>query len=179
VAKPLEKQSSHTQIKICGFTCANDAVAACDLGADSIGLVFYPPSGRNVTVRQAREIVSSLPPFVVVTGLFLNAEEAFVKEVLADVPLSMLQFHGTEDADYCRSFQRPYMKSVAMKSIANDSIEGLNTYCDGYSDARGFLLDSNAAGAAGGSGETFDWNMVPQSLVAPVILAGGLDASML
>ncbi len=160
----------YTQVKICGFTRAQDAIAACDCGVDAIGLVFYPPSTRNIEVAQAAELLESLPPFVSVTGLFLNAEKSLIDKVLQRVPLSLLQFHGTESAEFCEAFDRPYIKSVAMKSVDN-----VHQYTEQYKKARGFLLDSNMAGAAGGSGDTFDWSLVPTDLPAPLVLAGGLD----
>ncbi|MEM7255828.1 MAG: phosphoribosylanthranilate isomerase [Pseudomonadota bacterium] len=161
--------SMRTQIKICGFTRAADAVQAVALGADALGLVFYPPSSRNISIERAIDIAREVAPFTSLTALFLNAERAQIESVLAKVPISLLQFHGTEEAEFCRSFNRPYIKAVPMKSV--DSVEA---YCDSYHDARGFLLDSNAAGAAGGSGKAFDWSRIPQTLPAGVILAGGL-----
>jgi len=163
---------SHTQVKVCGLTSVADAVEACDLGVDALGLVFYPPSSRNIEVQKAAGIIAELPPFVAVTGLFLNAEKSLIEKVLAQLPLSLLQFHGTESAEFCESFNRPYIKSIAMKSITD-----VHTYAEQYTRARGFLLDSNLSGAAGGSGKTFDWKKVPTDLNAPVILAGGLNGN--
>ncbi len=161
----------HTQIKICGFTSAEQARAAAQFGIDSIGLVFYPPSARFVTPESAREIAGSLPPFLSVTALFLDAQREEVQAVLDTVPVNLLQFHGAESASFCESFDRPYIKSVAMGSIAD-----VEHYCAQFASARGFLLDSNRMGAAGGSGHIFDWSLIPSALPAPVILAGGIDA---
>ena len=165
-----QQNETRTQIKICGFTRSADAERAVELGADALGLVFYPPSPRNITVAQAQDICAVLPPFTALTALFLNAERSVIKDVLAAVPVSLLQFHGTETPEFCRSFNRPWMKSVSMKSTAN-----VSDYCAAYEGARGFLLDSNIAGAAGGSGDVFDWSLVPTNIEAPLILAGGLD----
>lgn len=161
---------ARTQIKICGFTRADDAVQAVALGADALGLVFYPPSPRFISIEIAAEIAAAVAPFTCLTALFLNAERSTIEAVLSRVPISLLQFHGTEDAGFCASFNRPYIKSVPMKSVDN-----VPAYCDRYSQSRGFLLDSNAAGAAGGSGERFDWQRIPGQLNAPVILAGGIS----
>lgn len=160
----------HTQVKICGLTRVQDAVAACTYGVDALGLVFYPPSSRHITPEKAAEIVRLLPSFVTVTGLFLDEKEQVINKVLEEVPLSLLQFHGTESAEFCQSFNRPYIKSVAMKSVSN--VPG---YTAQFTGARGFLLDSNVAGGAGGSGEKFDWSRVPTKFPAPLVLAGGLD----
>ncbi len=159
-----------TQIKICGFTKSADAAQAVELGADSLGLVFYPPSPRNITINQAKAIAAAVPPFTVLTALFLNAERAAIESVLAEIPVSLLQFHGTESREFCQSFNRPWMKSVSMKSTVN-----VREYCANYDGARGFLLDSNAAGAAGGSGDVFDWSLIPVDTNVPLVLAGGLD----
>ncbi len=159
-----------TQIKLCGFTRSEDAAQAVALGADSLGLVFYPPSPRHVSIEQAVAVCDAVGPFTSLTALFLNAEVPEIEQVLAQVPVSLLQFHGTESADFCRSFGRPYIKSVPMKTVVD-----VEAYCNEYHDARGFLLDSNAAGAAGGSGSVFDWTRIPSSLLPRLILAGGLS----
>ncbi len=162
----------YTRVKICGLTSVEDALAACRCGVDALGLVFYPPSSRHVSVERAAEIVQALPSFVTVTGLFLNEEATVIDDILQRVPVSLLQFHGTESAEFCQSFNRPYIKSVAMKSVSD-----VHAYAAQFENARGFLLDSNIAGGAGGSGELFDWSRVPNGFSAPLILAGGLDCN--
>lgn len=160
------------RVKICGITSVVDARMVCAAGVDAIGLVFYPKSKRNVEITQAAEICCAVTPFVTTVGLFLDAEPAFVRKVLATVPLDVLQFHGSETPEYCRQFPRPYMKAVGMNGLAESG--GFAAYADRYPDAQGFLVDSHAPGAAGGTGETFDWTQVPQDYSKPIILAGGL-----
>ena len=92
----------NTRIKICGLTREADVDAAVAAGADAIGFVFYPPSPRYVTPERAAELARRIPPFVDVVGLFVNAEPAAVLATCASVPLNLLQFHGDEDAAYCR-----------------------------------------------------------------------------
>ncbi len=159
-----------TQIKICGFTRPADAVNAVALGADSLGLVFYPPSPRHISIEQALDIAAAVPPFTSFTALFLNADSDTIERVLERIPVNLLQFHGTESAEFCQSFNRPYIKSVSMKSTSD-----VTEYCAAYNEARGFLLDSNVAGSAGGSGDVFDWSLIPESTNVPLVLAGGLD----
>jgi len=176
----IDPATSYTQVKICGLTRVQDAVAACESGVDALGLVFYPPSSRHISVDRAAEIIRELPPFVMVTGLFLNEEKNVIDEVLEKLPLSLLQFHGTESPAFCQSFDRPYIKSVAMKSVSDVHSYAVQfTGAHGFGahgfGARGFLLDSNVSGGAGGSGEQFDWSLVPNDFPAPLILAGGLD----
>lgn len=159
-----------TRVKICGITRPQDAVVAARLGVDAIGLVFYAKSPRHVSIEQAQAICNKLPGFVSVVSLFLNPEADQVKQILEQVPIDLIQFHGTETADFCRAFDRPYIKAVGMAGQTD-----LQTRLETYPDARGLLLDSHAAGVAGGTGETFDWDNIPADLHRTIILAGGLN----
>lgn len=161
------------RVKICGITSIKDAQNVCNAGADSIGLVFYEKSPRNVSIKQATEICESLPPFVNSVGLFLDASKELVNSVLASMPLGLLQFHGSESPEYCASFNHPYIKVVGMKGI--DSFEKFDAIAKLYPDAKGFLVDSHATGKAGGTGKTFDWADTPIDYQKPIILAGGLN----
>jgi phosphoribosylanthranilate isomerase len=159
-----------TRVKICGLTRTEDVQAACASGADAIGLVFYAPSPRAVTVEQARLILLDVPPFVTVTALFVNPTVAEVQAVLAQIPaISLLQFHGDESAAFCRQFGRAYIKAIPMR----DDVD-LAQQASIYDDALGLLVDTYKPGIPGGSGESFDWHRLPQSLSKPLILAGGL-----
>ncbi len=159
-----------TRVKICGLTRAVDVQAACEAGADAIGLVFYPPSPRAVTVEQARLILLDVPPFVTVTALFVNPSVDEVQAVLAQIPaISLLQFHGDESAAFCRQFGRAYIKAIPMRDDVDLAQQALL-----YEDALGLLVDTYKPGIPGGSGESFDWHRLPQSLSKPLILAGGL-----
>ena len=160
-----------TRVKICGITRAEDALAAAALGADAIGLVFYQPSPRHVEIEQAVSVCHRLPAFVTTVALFLNADEAYVAEVLTRVPVDLVQFHGTENPAYCERFNKPYIKALGMGSLSQQDLVG---QANAFNNARGLLLDSHIQGTAGGSGEVFDWSSVPQQLKKPVILAGGL-----
>ena len=160
-----------TRVKICGITRAQDAIEAVQQGADAIGLVFYPPSPRYVAPEQAAEIVKKIPAFVSVVGLFVNATPAEIERILAIVPLDILQFHGDETPAQCRQFSKPYMKAVRVKSDTN-----LVQYAADYADAKALLLDAFAEGVPGGTGQVFDWKLIPQNLALPVVLAGGLNA---
>lgn len=160
----------HTRIKICGITRMEDACAAAAAGADAIGFVFHAASTRAVSTQTACEIAAAMPPFVARTGVFLNAEAAFIRTILADVPLDVLQFHGEEPPEFCESFGRPYLKAVA---VGGDT--DIELYMTRYPGAAGFLLDSHLPGQAGGSGTIIDWARVPLSSPRPLILAGGLS----
>jgi phosphoribosylanthranilate isomerase len=158
------------RVKICGITSVEDALAAAAAGADAIGLVFYPPSPRNVGVATAREILAALPPFVSRVGLFVNPEAVWVDQVLARCPLDVLQFHGDEPADFCASFSRPYLKALRLCGPCD-----LRPWQEQYASAQGLLLDKRDERVFGGSGQSFTWWHLPQESPA-LILAGGLTA---
>ena len=158
-----------TRVKICGITRVEDGVEAAQLGVDAIGLVFYAPSPRAVTSTLAKEIISSLPPFVTTVGLFVNASEQEVETVLEQVPLNLLQFHGDESPQECQRYGLPYLKALRMQ-------EGMDVtvVAEKFRAAAGILLDSYQQGVPGGTGQTFDWSRVP-SLPQSIVLAGGLN----
>ncbi len=160
-----------TRTKICGITRVEDALAAVHNGADAIGLVFYQRSPRHVGIAQARQLADALPPFVSKVGLFVDADAAFVHEVLAGVPLDLLQFHGDESPEYCAQFFRPYLKAIRVKAGTD-----LLQCASDFRSARGLLLDAHVEGVPGGTGTAFDWTLIPGQLPLPVILSGGLDA---
>jgi len=159
-----------TRVKVCGITRLEDAREAVGLGADALGLVFYPPSKRYLSPGEAAALVRGLPPFVTTVGLFLDAEPGFVAEVLERVPVDLLQFHGRESPARCEAAGRPYIKAIAMGGGADPGEQAQR-----FASARGLLVDSHVAGAPGGSGRRFDWRTLG-SLPAgpPLILAGGL-----
>lgn len=161
---------SAVRSKICGITRIEDALAAVEAGADAIGLVFYPPSPRAVSVLQARAIIAALPPFVTTVGLFVNASRCELNETLEAVALDLLQFHGDETPEDCEGYHRPFIKALRVKP--GDDIAAA---CRVYSKASGLLLDAYVPGVPGGTGETFDWGLIPGNLPKPVILAGGLN----
>ncbi|WP_432724172.1 phosphoribosylanthranilate isomerase [Jeongeupia wiesaeckerbachi] len=157
------------RIKICGLRDVATAVATARLGADAIGLVFYAPSPRCVSADVAADVVAALPAFVSSVGLFVDAEVDEVRRVLAQVPLDLLQFHGDESPEYCRQFGRPYIKALRVKPDT-DLVECAMR----YRDARGLLVDAYVPGVPGGTGEAFDWALLPADLPLPLILSGGL-----
>jgi len=159
-----------TRIKICGITRPQDGQDAAYLGADAIGLVFYAPSPRAVSVEQAKAICDALPAFVTRVGLFVNADRNEINTVLAEVPLDLLQFHGDETPADCEGYDRPYIKALRMAADVDVMAEA-----ETYDQAAGILLDSYEAGVPGGTGQTFDWQRVPAGIKQPVILAGGLN----
>ncbi len=160
---------NRTRIKICGITRPEDARAAVELGADALGLVFYAPSPRCVTVEQAWDIARIVPPFVTLVGLFVNETKLTVRRVMEAVPIQLLQFHGEEDESFCRSFHAPYIKAARVRPGLD-----LLKYAQTYPTAQGLLLDAYVEGYGGG-GRTFDWSLIPRDLPLPLILSGGLE----
>ena len=161
---------SPTRIKICCITRPEDALAAASSGADAIGLVFYADSPRAVTVQEAKDIAQVLPPFVTLVSLFVNAPAETISNVLSQVPVGLIQFHGDEDSRFCRGFGRPWIKALRVRDSMNVAKEAA-----ALSGATGVLLDAWQEGVPGGTGRTFDWALANEQLPLPMVLAGGLD----
>ena len=160
-----------TRIKFCGLTRAEDLAEACALGVDAIGFVFAERSKRRVSVQAAAALRLTLQPFVDSVALFMDNDVDTVRDSIATVRPTWLQFHGSEDDAFCAGFDLPYLKAIAMGG--NAGIDAASLQRD-YPRAAGFLFDSNASGQAGGSGHTFDWSRIPADCPRPYLLAGGL-----
>ena len=159
-----------TRVKICGITQLDDALAAIHYGADALGFVFYEKSPRFLNVQAAQAIFNNIPPFISKVALFVNADHNYVSEALDKLSIDVLQFHGDEDEAFCTSFNKPYLKAIRMRDTTN-----LNNIADTYSSASGLLLDAFDSAQYGGTGQTFNWNLVPKQCNLPIILAGGLN----
>jgi phosphoribosylanthranilate isomerase len=158
------------RVKICGITRREDLLTVAASGADAIGLVFYDKSPRHVSIEQAAGLLGALPPFVTVVGLFVNAPADFVREVLAQVSLDVLQFHGDETPEYCEQFRKPYLKAIRVRPGVD-----LLQCAAHYRKAQGLLLDAYVEGIPGGTGAVFEWSLIPEALRPRIILSGGLD----
>ena len=159
-----------TRTKICGITRLEDAKASVRAGCDALGFVFYKESPRYIALDAFKVIVKELPPFVTKTGLFVNADPAEIEEAIQSGLVNVLQFHGDETPDFCRQFNFPYIKAVAVSSSVD-----LIQYAKDFHDAEALLLDAYHEHLKGGTGQTFDWNLIPHSLSKPIVLAGGLN----
>ncbi len=174
-----------TRIKLCGLTQPADVDHAVALGADAIGLVFYPPSPRYVATERAAELARRAGPFVTVTGLFVNASADDVARVLDQVPLTLLQFHGDETPEQCAEIADkvglPWLRALRVQPGA-DLVE----FADRFAAAQGLLLDAFVEGYGGG-GHVFDWTLIPPqwlpqspsvlpSAAPRLVLSGGLSA---
>jgi len=161
---------ARTRIKICGLTRPDDVDAAVDAGADAIGLVFYARSPRHVDVARAAELARRLPPFVMPVGLFVNAAPGLLAEAAQAIPNLVLQFHGDETPEACRTARRPFLRAARM-SPDLDLLE----FAARYPEAQAVLLDAHVEGYGGG-GKVFDWSLIPRNVPLPVVLSGGLHA---
>ncbi|QQD21589.1 phosphoribosylanthranilate isomerase [Oceanospirillaceae bacterium ASx5O] len=170
----MSVKQRRTRLKICGITRPQDALAVVQAGADAIGLVFYAPSPRAVDIAMAQAVVAAVPAFVTVTALFVNPSAGEVQKVLDSVRIDLIQFHGDEEDDFCSQFNRPYIKAIRVRQ-ASDVVAS----CLRFPGALAVLLDSYKPGVPGGTGETFDWSLVPDELPKPIILAGGLTIANL
>jgi phosphoribosylanthranilate isomerase len=172
--------SHRTRIKLCGLTRIEDVRQAVAVGADAIGLVFYPPSPRHVSAEVAARLAQVLPPMVSSVGLFVNASLAEVSEVIRHVPLSILQFHGDETPAQCRAIaeavQRPFMRVLRVRpdTTAADLLESDSAYRTASPLFSGLLLDT-WSDAYGGTGKVFDWSLIPAEIAHQAVLSGGLN----
>jgi phosphoribosylanthranilate isomerase len=160
-----------TRVKICGITRLEDALFAIEQGADALGFVFYEKSPRYISPSDAASICEQLPVFVERVGLFVNETVATVESVVKQVGLTLLQFHGSEDEAYCTSFAINYMKAIRVKN-QQDVIVAFEQ----YSSSSSILLDTYVEGVQGGTGQSFDWCVIPEDKASQIILAGGLTA---
>lgn len=158
------------QVKVCGITRPEDALVAVRYGVHAIGLLFWSGSKRAVSLEQARAICEVIPPFVAVVGLFVDPKEEEVASALSAVPINLLQMHGSESPAFCRQWQIPYIKALKVQPGSD-----LTKQAAQYKEARGFLLDSVHDGRFGGTGQQFDWTLIPDNFARPIILAGGLN----
>ncbi len=161
-----------TRVKICGITNIDDALAAVDEGADALGFVFYKPSPRYIDIQNAKNIIDKIPPFISKVALFVNADAGFVNKVIKQLSIDLLQFHGDESEAFCQSFNRPYMKAIRVQEKTD-----MDLMAKQYHSSSGLLLDAFDSSQYGGTGQAFDWALMPKNFPLPMILAGGLNVA--
>lgn len=157
-----------TRVKFCGLRHKDDIAEAVALGVDALGFVFYEPSSRCVAPEDAATLTRSIPAFLTRVGLFVNENAETIKRIFEIAQLNLIQYHGEESPEFCDSVGLPYIKAFRVQQDMD--IRGA---MDRYPNASGFLLDAYVKGQPGGTGERFDWGLIPRSY-APIILAGGL-----
>lgn len=162
--------NTRVRIKMCGMTREEDIVCAAELGVDAVGLIFYPQSPRCVSLTQAKKILHQLPLFVDAVAVLVNPSSLLVDEILNELPIVWLQFHGEESPEFCSQFKKPYIKALQVSTAAS-----IYKYSADYQQASAILLDTPSDNSYGGTGKTFDWGLIPQNLDKPFILSGGLN----
>jgi phosphoribosylanthranilate isomerase len=167
----MTQKPHRVRIKMCGMTRKIDIAHAVSIGVDAIGLIFYEKSSRHVNIEQARLLLQNIPAFLDVVAVFVNAEVSFVRRVITELPIQLLQFHGEETPAFCEQFHKPYIKAIPATSA--DVIMELMSE---HQHAAAVLIDTPSI-QHGGTGQPFDWQRIPRQLTKPYILAGGLDAN--
>lgn len=152
------------------MTRAEDIALASELGVDMIGLIFFLDSPRSVSIQQAQLILKNMPSNIKTVAVFVNPSVQFVDDAINHLPINYLQFHGEESPNFCQQFEMPYIKAIPANST-----ERMLKSAARYGDAHAILLDTPSVKVRGGSGLSFDWNMIPENLPQPIMLAGGLS----
>lgn len=169
-------------VKVCGLTTPEAVRAATAGGARFIGLVFFPPSPRAVTIEAAAALAALAPPHVIRVGLFVDAEDERIAQVLAAVPLDLLQLHGQETPERVAATRARFGRPV-MKAIALETAEDLAAVAVYQAVADWLLFDARPPRGAvlpGGNARPFDWSLLAgRHWTRPWMLAGGLDADNL
>jgi phosphoribosylanthranilate isomerase len=165
------KPTLRPQVKICGLTRSDEAVACAGAGADAIGLVFYPPSPRHLSVAAAAEIAAALPAAVAKVGVFVNESVSTVLETARTAGLTAVQLHGQETPAMVRELKAAGLKVIKALFAAREP--GLELAGGFAADA--VLFERGAGPLPGGNAETWDYGLARrQALGPPLILAGGL-----
>ncbi len=159
-----------TKVKICGITNYEDAVAAMDMGADLLGFNFFKKSPRYIRPEQVAEIVDKLPGFIDIAGVFVNSPIEEIHEIIQMCSLEWVQLHGDEDPKFCNSLNSHDVKT--MKAIRVKSQSDIESSKDFFTDA--ILLDAFDPDKYGGTGLTFDWNIIGH-IDKRIFLAGGIN----
>lgn len=154
------------------MTRAEDIAAACEAGADSVGMIFYPPSGRFISIEKAAVVSKAATLQVNKVALFVNPDAGYVREVVDAIQADIIQFHGDETPDFCQQFGKRYIKAFRVKSA-----DDIQRQVEPHIGADAIMLDAYVKGVPGGTGQSFDWGMVPANVRHRLFLAGGLNCS--
>lgn len=166
----MSRRRSRTRVKFCGLTRLEDVDAAVNAGADAVGFVLYPKSPRCISLATLSKLVARVPPFVATLALVVNKPRLEIEELVREVRLSALQFHGDESPDDCAGFGVPWLRAARMHPTLD-----LLQFKMRYHGASALLLDALAEGYGGG-GKSFDWSLIPKEIAPQVVLSGGLNA---
>lgn len=162
-----------TSVKICGITNLTDAKAAAEAGADALGFNFYAKSPRCISAETARSITQGLPGGILKVGVFVDESIETIAMTVNVAGLNVIQLHGDESPAYVDELRRRTSCDLIKAFRVSDEFSPEDAL--DYS-VEGVLLDAFSAGARGGTGETFDWDVAKSvwTLVGSLWLAGGL-----
>lgn len=155
------------KVKICGITNIDDAKVCVDCGVDALGFIFYKKSKRNIEPDKAKMIIDSFPFFVFKVGVFVNEKVDRVNQIANELKLNAVQLHGDEDLNYCRKINYPVIKAIRVDDNLNENLQKYSDYT--------ILLDSKDQKEYGGTGQQFNWDLIPESSRNKIILAGGVS----
>ena len=176
-AKPSVMGPKDIKVKICGLSEPAHVDAAVSAGAAYVGFVFFPKSPRNVSVEQARLLAAEVPPGVAKVALVVNADDPLLDQIVATVPLDMLQLHGNETPERVAEVKARYGLPV-MKAVGVADESDLPQLAEYGRVADQLLVDAKPPKGAelpGGNGLAFDWRLVAnRRWPVPWMLAGGL-----
>jgi phosphoribosylanthranilate isomerase len=156
------------RVKICGITNLEDALLCCGLGADALGFIFYEKSKRNISYRKAEEIIQHLPSFIVKVGVFVDQEADEINIIARKIGLNAVQLHGDVTQSMINEINLPVIKCFRVSN--NFDFSSLNNYTN-----CSFMLDTFSDKALGGTGESFNWKIIPIEFRDKIILAGGIS----
>lgn len=160
------------RVKICGITNVPDALAAHELGADFLGFIFFEKSPRRLDAAEARLIIRELPEDAVKVGLFLDQEIGAVRRAAERCGLDFLQLHGSEDPGYAARLKKDFRIIKSFRVRDKSSVEKTGDYAN---SADYYLFDTYVKGMPGGTGKSFDWDILKDApFKKPIFLAGGL-----
>lgn len=155
------------KVKICGITNIDDARICDDCGADALGFIFFNKSKRYIEPDKAKMIIDSIPFFVFKVGVFVNEDVDRVNQIANELKLNAVQLHGDEDLNYCEKINYPIIKAIRVDNKLNENLDKYSKYT--------ILLDSKYENEYGGTGQKFNWDLIPESSRNKIILAGGIS----
>ena len=159
-------------IKVCGITNLTDLDLVMSLPIDGVGFNLYEKSKRFIDLNEAVKMSEKLPEHFQVFLIFVNQEKEYISKCLAEIPRAIAQFHGEETPEYCESFGRDYIKAIRVRSDTN--IEKINK---DFKSAKMLIFDSYDEKEYGGTGKTFDLDLLKDKAEVPYLAAGGIDES--
>jgi phosphoribosylanthranilate isomerase len=156
------------KVKICGITNYKDAAAAVDMGADILGFNFYPKSPRYISPEEVVKIINKLPAFVDIAGVFVNNSLEHIRKIMRQCQLNWVQLHGDENPEFCQSL----LSVKTMKALRIKEKKDIRQAENYFTDA--ILLDAYNPEKYGGTGISFDWNIIGH-IGKRIFLAGGIN----